>query len=196
MAVDLDLGHTRKIIAAAQNGGLTIPQTAYVLATSFWETNRTMQPVEEAYYLGAKADAYRRKLRYYPWHGRGFVQLTWKDNYKRAGANIGVDLIADPRRAMDPNNAAKILVAGSRDGWFTGRKLSDYINATKTDYVNARRIINGTDKASEIASIARSYEAALAKAPDVPVATPSPANASLIGLVLAVGAAAAYLLMR
>ncbi len=161
MQVNLSLGHTQRIIAAAHKAGLTTPQTAYVLATAFWETNRTMQPVEEAYYLGAKAEAYRRKLRYWPWHGRGFVQLTWQHNYARASQETGVDLIAAPGLAMDPDVAADVLVLGSRDGWFTGRKLAHYITATRKDYRNARRIINGTDKADEIAEIAEDYEAAL-----------------------------------
>ncbi|MBD9528961.1 carboxypeptidase [Paracoccus sp. PAR01] len=121
-----------------------------------------MQPVREAYYLGSKADAYRKKLRYYPWYGRGFAQLTWQYNYQRAGKQIGIDLIANPDAAMEPDNAARVLVLGSRDGWFTGKKLSDYINASKTDYTGARRIINGTDRAADIAAIAKEYAAALA----------------------------------
>ncbi len=161
MTINLSLGHTQRIIAAAQKAGLTIPQTAYVLATAFWETNRTMLPVEEAYYLGSKAEAYRRKLRYWPWYGRGFVQLTWKDNYVRASKETGADLIAAPGLAMDPDIAAQVLVIGSRDGWFTGKKLADYINSTRKDYKNARRIINGTDRAAEIAAIAEDYEAVL-----------------------------------
>lgn len=165
---DLDLGHTRLIIATADRLGLSIQQTAYVLATSFWETNRTMQPVEEAYYLGAKAERYRQGLRYYPWHGRGFVQLTWERNYIRAGQEIGADLITDPDRAMDPQIAAEVLVRGSRDGWFTGKKLSHYIGTAKADYVSARRIINGTDCARQIADIALDYENALTPEPDYP----------------------------
>ncbi len=167
MAVNLSLGHTQRIIQAAQAAGLSTPQTAYVLATALWETARAMQPVREAYYLGSKAEAYRRKLRYWPWYGRGFVQLTWRENYLKAGQKIGVDLIANPDAAMEPDNAAQILVIGSRDGWFTGKRLGDYITTGKSDFVNARRIINGTDKAAEIAAIAREYETALADAPAI-----------------------------
>ena len=166
---DLDLGHTRLIISDAMDAGLTVPQTAYVLATAFWETNRTMQPVEEAYYLGSRAEAYRRRLRYYPWHGRGFVQLTWESNYIRAGAALGVDLISDPDRAMEPAISARVLVIGSRDGWFTGRRLSHYITASGSDYINARRIINGSDCAAQIAAIADDYLHALTPAPDYPM---------------------------
>lgn len=165
---DLDLGHTRLIIATAERLGLSTQQTAYVLATAFWETNRTVQPVEEAYYLGSRAERYREGLRYYPWHGRGFVQLTWERNYILAGREVGADLISDPDRAMDPQIAAEVLVRGSRDGWFTGKKLSHYISAGRADYVSARRIINGTDCARQIAEIALDYEHALTPEPDYP----------------------------
>jgi len=46
-------------------------------------------------------------------------------------------------------------------GWFTGRRLADYFNPTRGDWVNARRIINGTDKANLVASHAQAYYAAL-----------------------------------
>lgn len=165
--INLNLGYTQRIIEAADDAGLSRAQTAYVLATALWETNRTMQPVEEAYYLGSRAEAYRQRLRYYPWHGRGFVQLTWEINYIRAGKEIGVDLISAPDRAMDPDIAALVLVIGSRDGWFTGKRLRDYITADRVDYRNARRIINGVDAAEQIAAIATDYLAALTPV-DVP----------------------------
>jgi putative chitinase len=166
---DLDLGHTRLIMATASRHGATVEQTAYLLATALWETNRTMQPVEEAYFLGSRAEAYRRRLRYHPWHGRGFAQLTWEDNYIRAGREIGIDLTADPDRAMDPRIAAEVLVRGSLAGWFTGKRLGDFIApGQRPDYLNARRVINGKDRAAEIAAIALDYEHVLTPEPDYP----------------------------
>lgn len=167
---DLDLGHTRLIISRAEAAGLLPAQTAYVLATGYWETNRTMQPVEEAYYLGARANAYRSRLRYYPWHGRGFAQLTWERNYLRAGQQLGIDLISNPDRAMEPDIAADVLVIGSRDGWFTERALRHYITRESVDFRGARRVINGTDAAAQIAEIATDYLAALTPVtvPDYP----------------------------
>lgn len=185
MNVDLTLGHTQRIIAAAQSAGLTTQQTAYVLATAYWETARTMQPVREAYYLGQRAEAYRKKLRYYPWYGRGFAQLTWEDNYRLASQKTGVDLIAVPDDAMRPDVAAKILVLGSRDGWFTGKKLSDYINGNGADYHNARRIINGTDKAADIAQIAMEYQTALLSARPTPKPTQSTGIFAAIAALIA-----------
>ena len=159
MPVDLNLGDTRLIIAEAKAQGLLRNQLAYVLATALWETNHTVKPVVEAYWL---SEAWRkRNLRYYPWHGRGYVQLTWKQNYEHAGRQLGIDLTTNPNAALVPETAAKILVRGSAEGWFTGKKLADYITLQKSDFEGARRIINGTDKARTIAGIAREYDAAL-----------------------------------
>lgn len=177
--MDLDLGFTREIISACRKHGLLRNQAAYVLATGKWETAHTMKPVEEAFWL---SDKWRRdNLRYYPWHGRGFVQLTWERNYLKAGKELDVDLITDPDRAMEPKIAAEILVVGMRDGWFTTKKLSDYITLKRSDFVNARRIVNGTDKAREIAEIARSYDKALkaegyGEAKDILVPNPVPGS--------------------
>ncbi len=176
--MNLDLGDTRLIIRQCELNGLSFSQTAYVLATAYWETARTVKPVEEAYYLGSKAEAYRKKLRYYPWHGRGYVQLTWQANYLKAGQKLDVDLITDPSVAMRPDVAAQVLVRGMIEGWFTGKKLSDYITSIKTDFRGARRIVNGTDKASDIAALAEKYQAALLDdiphiaAPTAPTTTP------------------------
>ncbi len=43
----------------------------------------------------------------------------------------------------------------------TGKRLSDYIKPGSVDYLNARRIVNGTDRAEQIAGYAREYERAL-----------------------------------
>lgn len=171
--IDLTLGLTREIIAECEKHGLSRQQTAYVLATAYWETARTMRPVEEAFYLGSKADAYRRKLRYYPWHGRGLVQLTWERNYLRAGQALDVDMTTNPDAAMRPDVSVKILVLGMISGWFTGKRLRDYINDAGANYREARRIINGTDKAAEIAAIAADYERALMTRQPAPVNIPA-----------------------
>jgi len=89
------------------------------------------------------------------------VQLTWEQNYHRASKELGIDLTTDADKVMEPEVSAEILVVGSRDGWFTGKKLADYITLQKSNYRGARRIINGTDKAAAIAEIAREYEEAL-----------------------------------
>lgn len=161
MQPDFNLGDTKLIVSTCIQQGLLRNQAAYVLATAYWETARTMEPVEEAFWV-KDADAWRaRNLRYYPWHGRGYVQLTWERNYVRAGHELGLDLTSDPSRVMEPGTAAQILVLGMTQGWFTGQKLSDYITREASNYRGARRVVNGTDKAAAIAELAREYEAAL-----------------------------------
>lgn len=177
--MDMSLGHTRLIIDVARREGLLRNQLAYVLATAYWETNKTMKPVREAYWLSE--DWRRRNLRYYPWYGRGFVQLTWQANYLKAGKALDRDFITDPDAVMEPDASAEILVVGSKEGWFTGKKLSDYITLQRSDFRNARRIINLMDKADTIAGMARRYDDALKadgygeEAPQsIPAATPQP----------------------
>jgi hypothetical protein len=131
-------------------------QVAYILATAFHETARTMQPVKE--YGGEK---YLRSKKYWPYFGRGHVQLTWDYNYKDWGKRLGLDLLKNPDFVLSPAISARILVEGSKLGTFTGKKLSDYINGKKRDFKNARRIINGVDKAATIAGYAEKFLAAL-----------------------------------
>jgi predicted chitinase len=123
-------------------------QKAYVLATVEHETDRTFKPIDE--YGGSKT-------RYSPYWGRGYVQLTWRSNYQKYSQLLGVDLVKNPDLAKDPNIALFVLVHGFKTGAFTGKKLSDYVNASKKDFVNARRCINGTDKAQHIANLANRY---------------------------------------
>lgn len=154
--VNLDIGDTRLILDECKKHNLTKQQVAYILATAYWETNRTIKPVIEAYWL---SEGWRqRNLRYYPYYGRGYVQLTWKENYEKAGKELGQDFVLFPGLLEQPEYAAPILVIGMKEGWFTGVKLSDYINEHTVDYTRARRIVNGTDKAQTIAGIAREYE--------------------------------------
>lgn len=145
--------------------GLPLAYASYMLATSWHETNRTMEPVREAYWL---TEAWRRAhLKYYPWYGRGYVQLTWRENYDRADRELGLDgqLLITPDDAMKPEIAAPILRIGMEQGWFTGVRLRDCLPsegvATREQYMNARTIINGRDKADLIEDYAQVFEKAL-----------------------------------
>lgn len=106
--------------------------------------------------------------------GRGYVQITGRSNYAKWSQRLGIDLINNPGLASNPAIAAKILVLGMRDGSFTGVGLSNYINGSKQDFFNARRIVNGTDKASLIAQISERYLNALRSASTNP--SPAPTN--------------------
>lgn len=154
--MNLNLGDTQMIIEAGRKAGLLRNQLAYVLATAYHETAHSMKPVRE---MGG--EAYLRKKKYYPYVGMGYVQLTWDYNYRKAGQFLGVDFISHPKLLLEPKYAVPILIEGMKDGWFTGKKLSDYITINTSGFVGARRIINGTDKAELIAGYAKEYDALL-----------------------------------
>jgi hypothetical protein len=100
---------------------------AYLLATVYHECATKMWPVTE---YGTQE--YLQSLEYYPYIGRGFVQLTWKENYERASAILGLiddrDLVDNPDVALDSLIAARCLFRGCAEGWWTGEKLGDYCN--------------------------------------------------------------------
>jgi hypothetical protein len=118
--------------------------------------------------------------------GRGFVQLTWKENYRRMGDVLNdegtfqylfdgvtyggpdgepVDLVAHPDHvSRSPELAAWVLVEGMRRGLFSASgdaTLDSCIHGDDPDYRGARTLVNGGDRAEDIAVIARRYAAAL-----------------------------------
>src|SRR5262245_13651671 len=105
--MNLALGDTRLIIDACKRQGVLRNQCAYILATAYHETAHTMQPIME---LGGQA--YLQSKPYYPYVGRGYVQLTWLDNYKRASAELGVDFVKNPTLLLQAKYAAPILILG------------------------------------------------------------------------------------
>lgn len=138
---------------------------AYIYATIFHEGSRKengkfrrLVSVEE---IGkGKGKPYGGKIKYSKkpyitpdklYFGRGFVQITWYEVYEKFGKVLKIDLLNNPDLALNPNIGAKIAVVGMRDGLFTGVNLERYFNDTRTDAINARKIINGTDKADLIA---------------------------------------------
>ncbi len=125
---------------------------ANVLAQSCWETGKAMRPVREAYYLGEPepAETYRKRLRYYPYYGRGLIQLTWDYNYAKFGKLLGIDLTANPDLALEPNNSATILLLGMENGLFTGVGLGKFFAENRDDPLHAREIVNGMDRAYEV----------------------------------------------
>ncbi len=130
-------------------------QIAYVIATADWETAHTLMPVEEAYWM---SQDYRDSLSYAPYYGRGLVQLTWEENYSKYSHILDINMVDNPQYALDYDTALFILVHGFINGTFTGAKITDYINENGTDYYNARRCINGTDCANDIAITAENID--------------------------------------
>jgi putative chitinase len=127
-------------------------ELAYLLATVVHETAHKMQPIRE---MGG--ERYLRSKKYYPWVGEGLVQVTWKENAVKFGAKKPGDLLTWPI-------ALRAAFEGMIKGMFTGKKLADYINKNRVDYVGARRIINGTDRAKLVAGYARAFRDALKQA--------------------------------
>lgn len=125
----------------------TLPKKAYVLATIYFETAHTFQPIKEYGSL-----EYLRSKKYYPYYGRGYAQLTWKENYKKFGDALNIDLVNKPDLALVPNISWRILEigmtdtqAGLQDPDFTNYTLEDFFNNNQCDYYNARKIINPKD---------------------------------------------------
>lgn len=151
--MNLNLGDTRLIIEECKKYGCLRNQAAYLLATAYHETAHTMKPITE---YGSQK--YLRSKKYWPWIGRGYVQVTWEANYKKLKAKSGVDVLSRPDDAMLPHVAALALVAGTMEGWWTGKGLTKYVTLQKSDFYNARRTVNGLDKAQQIAEYAKEYD--------------------------------------
>lgn len=205
-------------VLLSETTGLPLHWRAYILATAWHETAFTMQPIVErggvkyfdqydpahnpkkARQLGntVKGDGYR-------FRGRGYVQITGRANYHKAGLLCGVDMVQNPDLALRSDLAAKIIVKGMADGWFTGKELADFNN-----YTEMRKIVNGTDKAATIAKYATKFEKALtaqklapqplphSPAPTVPPSPESPPvaeNKPPVGLLKAFLSFLAFLFM-
>lgn len=145
----------------------------YYFATNIGECGITMVPVREGFkktdalsraFVKRQGYRYAKVVRGHVYYGRGRVQLTWEFNYEFASRKIGVDLLGNPDLALDPVIATKIMFDGMLEGWFTKKKLADYFNNTKTDWVNARKIINSLDRAREIGGIAERITTCLIEA--------------------------------
>ena len=101
----------------------------------------------------------------FEYYGRGYVQLTWWSNYAKASTelNLGLQLLLNPDDVLQPQIAYKVMAHGmlTGKGFANGRKFSTYFHGVKTDYVGARRMVNGIDHAADIAGIARQFETIL-----------------------------------
>lgn len=204
------------IKAWARYGDGNLQRLSYVLATPNVETGGTYQPIYER---GARSyfDKYEPGTRLgkalgntvkgdgYRFRGVGLVQQTGRANAERSGRKLGLDLVGHPELMLDLEVSAQILVLGSMEGWFTGKGLPDYIDDVDEsdaeelkEYQQARRTINGQDKALVIGKDALIFEAALkaggygkqpAKpaAPAKPVPAPDTPEARKSPLVAAAG---------
>lgn len=161
-------------------GGAPLAHCAYALATAYHETAGTMQPIKEygshSYFMrrydptGTNPKLAKQLGNTTPgdgaaYAGRGYVQLTGRANYEKAGRILGVDMIGTPDVAMRPDIAARVMRQGMDNGWFTGKAFRHYLPdtgpANVDQFAAARRIINGVDKARAIAAHAMQFQSAL-----------------------------------
>mgnify|MGYP001551198875 CR=1 FL=1 len=161
---------------------ISYPQAAYILATIWHETAQTMLPIAEygkgkgrpygtwlknskgqlyCYKDGSKSSVYLHEEYPHLYYGRGETQNTWFANYEKLSKVFNVDFLRNPDLLLTQEWSTPVTIYAMKNGLYTGRKLSDYIHQSKKDYVNARRIINGTDKANLIAGYANIFERAL-----------------------------------
>ena len=151
---------------------------AYMLATVKHECNNKYQPIREVgkgnYFSTSQnkqvvhkyspvikvLDPSTNKTNDNVYYGRGYVQLTWEDNYKYLGNKIGLGnkLHINPDLALDAEIAYKIMSYGMRNAAFTKYSLKNYLVGSYTDYIGARKIINGNDKDKLIAGYAEKFE--------------------------------------
>lgn len=170
------------VSAMDEDKSITYPQAAYILATIWHETDKTMEPIAEygkgkgrvygTWYKNSKDQLYAFKdgskttvylYDEYPhlYYGRGETQNTWFVNYENLSKVFGVDFLRNPDLLLTQEWSTKATIYSMKTGLYTGRKLSQYIDQSKKDYIGARRIINGTDRAKLIAGYAEMFEKAL-----------------------------------
>ena len=170
--------------AWAQYGDGDNRKLAYLLATAYHETGQFKwlreiwgpTPAQRRYEgkadLGNTVKGDGRRFM-----GRGLVHITGRRNYTDWAKRLGIDIVAQPELAERIDIAARILVQGCMLGTFTGVKLGDFINSAGTRYVNARKVVNGLDRAEDIAGYTAKFEDAIGDAPTKPAQPPKPAPA-------------------
>lgn len=136
--------------AWSKYGDGDIYKLSYILATAKHEANFIYDVTEHRAAPGTTLYNIQNNYWYTGYYGRGLVQLTLEGNYKKMGDLLGVDFVNNPDLVLTPDNSASILVRGMMLGSFTGKKLGDYINNDFVDFYNARKVVNGLDKADTI----------------------------------------------
>ena len=105
----------------------------------------------------------------YKYRGRGFIQLTGRDTYKKIGSMIGVDLEKNPDLASEPATAAKIACA-----FWTSKNINPACD--DGDFTQVTKLINGgTNGLADRQAWLGKVQTVLAQAaPAQPKPTPTP----------------------
>jgi hypothetical protein len=105
------------------------------------------------------------------YYGRGYVQLTWWSNYAKSGIAIGqgLKLLLDPELVKDKAIAYELMSHGMRtgQGFANGHTFAKFFSGSSRDYKGARKMVNGSDHAADIAAIAEKFETILLNAKPV-----------------------------
>lgn len=162
----VQFGHLQAVVDGLETRAVNANQAAYILATAHHETDH-WRVLEE--YASGRAYEWRKDLGNTQsgdgarFKGRGFVMITGRRNYTDWSKRAGVDFVSNPSLVSEPEYAVRILIDGMSLGTFTGKSLGEYVNENKSDFYNARRVVNGTDRATLIAGYANNYLNALHK---------------------------------
>lgn len=156
--------HIERLLGVCRREKLSTPQTAYLLATVHHESRMGLWLLDQEsgwayegrHHLGntERGDGPR-------YRGRGYIPIIGRIQYAHWEQTLGLPLLREPDLAAEPYVAAEIAVRGMRNGSFTGHYLAEYLNESDRDYLGARRVVNGQDRAVLVARYAQQYEAAL-----------------------------------
>lgn len=161
---DWQLTPLNMIYSEAKARHRSVYDTAYAMATGHHETGR-WRYLEEIGHGSGRPYGIPINLKAgktVTYHGRGWVHITWLGNYARFVLPLGMDIVSNPDLVLEPRVACFIMWEGMVHGMFTGHSFNTHTDENGVlNYKEARRIINGTDKASLIAEYAEKFEAAL-----------------------------------
>lgn len=106
------------------------------IGTCAIETAHQFMPVKEAFWLD---EAWREaNLRYYPYYGRGDIQLTWESNYRKMSPVVSTNLVDNPDAALEPGKAAIIFAQ-----YWADHDIQT--PADQEDWAEVRRRVQGGD---------------------------------------------------
>ena len=133
----------------ANNGILDRETAAGAIGTIAMETAHTFKPVREAFWL---SEEWRRlNLWYWPYYGRGHLQITHRYNYEALGVAVGVDLVNDPDRALETWISAVGLA-----NFFASHNI--HVVARAHNWTEVRRRVLGASPSDQVAYLTRIAE--------------------------------------